>query len=221
MKIFKIAISVICILCLGSCAVKLPLNKQFYESKKVGIIIDVDSIGLAKAGAQGLLDMALTPGDKYTKPLQTIEPQVNPFSLLKNEISDILKSRNKDFILIDINLKDENFSKFDTPDTDKKYYKKDIRALKSKYNVDEILYAEVKYGILVSYYSMIEIDRQGYMNISTSIIDLQDNSLLLSDRISSVAPIKGNWKKEPEYLNLKTSIQNAIDKTITTWKTKF
>jgi hypothetical protein len=68
---------------------------------------------------------------------------------------------------------------------------------------------------------MIEIDRQGYMNISTSIIDLQDNSLLLSDRISSVAPIKGNWKEEPEYLNLKTSIQDAIGKSVTTWKAKF
>jgi hypothetical protein len=38
-----------------SCVTTLPLNQQFY-TKKVGIILQVDSIGMAKAGGQGLLD---------------------------------------------------------------------------------------------------------------------------------------------------------------------
>jgi hypothetical protein len=32
---------------------------------------------MAKAGGQGLLDMALTSGNRFTEPLKKVEPQFN------------------------------------------------------------------------------------------------------------------------------------------------
>jgi hypothetical protein len=59
---------------------------------------------------------------------------------------------------------------------EQKYSKKDYRNLKTN-NVDEIMFVKVKYGILVSYYGMIELDKR-YVNTATEVVDLNDNSLL-------------------------------------------
>jgi hypothetical protein len=61
---------------------------------------------------------------------------------------------------------------------EQKNSKKDYRNLKTTNNVDEIMFVKVKYGILVSYYGMIELDKQGYVNTATEVVDLNDNSLL-------------------------------------------
>jgi hypothetical protein len=61
---------------------------------------------------------------------------------------------------------------------EQKISKKDYRNLKTTNNVDEIMFVKVKYGILVSYYGMIELDKQGYVNTATEVVDLNDNSLL-------------------------------------------
>lgn len=49
---------IIFLLSITSCSTTLPLSQQFYNDKKVGVILQVDSIGMAKAGSQGLLEMA-------------------------------------------------------------------------------------------------------------------------------------------------------------------
>jgi hypothetical protein len=59
---------------------------------------------------------------------------------------------------------------------EQKYSKKDYRNLKTTNNVDEIMFVKVKYGILVSYYGMIELDKQD-VNTATEVVDLNDNSL--------------------------------------------
>jgi hypothetical protein len=38
------------------------------------------------------------------------------------------------------------------------------------------MFVKVKYGILVSYYGMIEL-LEGYVNTATEVVDLNDNSL--------------------------------------------
>ena len=210
------------ILLFASCASRLPLNQSFYNTKKVGVIIQVDSIGIAKTGSQGLLDMALTPGNKYKGPLHAVAMKLNPEALLAEEISSLLKAKNKDFIIIPFNVINQNLVKFEAPEaSDKKYYKNDLRAIKTKYNVDELLYVRAKYGLLISYYSMVETGRQGHTELAANIINLDDNSLLLQDKISSVTPLKGKWNEEPEYENLTNSIKEAIALSIVTLKTKF
>ncbi len=59
MKLLKLTFGLLFLLTVTSCVTTIPLNQQFYNTKKVGVILQVDSIGMAKAGGQGLLDMAL------------------------------------------------------------------------------------------------------------------------------------------------------------------
>lgn len=221
MKLLKLTFGFLFSLIVTSCVTTLPLNQQFYNSKKVGVILQVDSIGMAKVGGQGLLDMALTPGNRFTEPLKKVEPKFNLHENLKSEIKNILNAKNKQFQFIDQKIDYQNLIKFEKPNSDKKYSKKDFRNLKASNNVEEILVVNVKYGILVSYYGFIELDKQGYVNIGTEIIDLTDNSLLQQENFQSVAKMNGNWKKGEEFGNLTKSIQDAIDNSISTLKTKF
>ena len=221
MKLLKLTFGFLFSLIVTSCVTTLPLNQQFYNSKKVGVILQVDSIVMANVGGQGLLDMALTPGNRFTEPLKKVEPKFNLHENLKSEIKNILNAKNKQFQFIDQKIDYQNLIKFEKPNSDKKYSKKDFRNLKASNNVEEILVVNVKYGILVSYYGFIELDKQGYVNIGTEIIDLTDNSLLQQENFQSVAKMNGNWKKGEEFGNLTKSIQDAIDNSISTLKTKF
>jgi hypothetical protein len=47
---------------------------------------------MAKAGGQGLLDMALTSGNRFTEPLKKVEP-FNLNETLKAEITNILNAK--------------------------------------------------------------------------------------------------------------------------------
>lgn len=221
MKLLKFTFGILFLLTLTSCVTTLPLNKQFYNTKNVGVILQVDSIGMAKAGSQGLLDMAFTPGNRFKEPLQKVEPKLNLNETLKTEITNILNSKNKHFQFITEKFDYQTLNKFDNPNSDKKYSKKDFRNLKTTNNVDEILFVKVKYGLLVSYYGVIETGKQGYINIGTEIVDLADNSLLQQENIQTVANINGNWKKGDDFENLKNSIQEAIGNSVNTLKTKF
>lgn len=221
MKLLKLTFGILFLLLVISCATPLALNQQFYNSKKVGVILQVDSIGMAKAGSQGLLDMAFTPGNRFKEPLQKVEPKLNFNETLKTEITNLLNSKNKQFQFITEKIDFNALNKFDKPNSDKKYSKKDFRNLKTANNVDEILFVKVKYGILVSYYGVIETGKQGYVNIGTEIVDLADNSLLQQENIQTVANIKGNWKKGEDFENLKNSIQEAINNSVDSFKTKF
>jgi hypothetical protein len=221
MKLLKLTFGILFLATLTSCVTALPINKQFYNSKKVGVILQVDSIGMAKAGSQGLLDMAFTPGNRFKEPLQEVEPKLNLNEILTAEITSILNSKSKQFKFITENIDYQKLDKFDKPNSDKKYSKKDFRNLKTDKNVDEIMYIKVKYGLLVSYYGVIETGKQGYVNIATEIVDLTDNGLLQQQNIQTVASIKGNWKKGEDFGNLKSAIQEAIDNSVSTLKTKF
>ncbi|NHM00854.1 hypothetical protein [Flavobacterium difficile] len=221
MKLFKLTLGCFLLFMVTSCVTSLPINQQFYNTKKVGVILQVDEIGMAKAGGQGLLDMALTPGNKFTEPLKSIEPKLKLNEKIKAEITSILKSKNKEFVFIDQKFDYQTLEKFDKPKSDKKFNKKDFRKFKTTNNVDEILYVKVKHGILVTYQGVIEINKQGYVSIGTEIIDLTDNSLLLQDNFQTAAKIDGNWKKGEDFSNLSYSIQNAINSSITILKTKF
>lgn len=221
MKSLKLTFGIFLALTVTSCVTTLPLNQQFYDSKKVGVILQIDNIGMAKAGGQGLLDMALTPGNRFTEPLKKVEPILNMNETMKTEIANILKSKNKTFEFITEKFDYATLNKFEKPNSDKKYSKKDFRNFKSKNNVDEIMFVKVRYGILVSYYGMIELDKQGYVNIGTEVVDLADNSLLQQESFQTAAKMSGNWKKGQDYGNLTNSIQEAINSSITTLKTKF
>ncbi|MBP6385903.1 MAG: hypothetical protein KA327_04725 [Pseudarcicella sp.] len=178
---------------------------------------------MARTGSQGLLDVAITPGNKFIEPLHNIKSKLDYEGILKNEISNIMKSKNKDFTFIDEKVDLASYGEFETTNSDKKYAKTDFFPLRlARKDLNELLVVKVKYGILVSYYGFIEIGKEGYVNIATEVIDLNDNSLLQKNQHQLNSPIHGNWKEgDADFDNLKVSIQESIDKSITILKESF
>lgn len=221
MKKLQIISLLVLVTVVSSCVTTLPVNTQFYSAKKVGVIITIDSIGIAKAGGQGLLDMALTPGNRFHEPLKAVEPQLNCKEVLKIELQKVMNAKNKPSEFLELTMNVNALGKFETKEKSKKYATIDYRKLKDTYQVDEILHVKVKYGLLVSYYGVIETGKEGFCEINSSIIDLEDNSLLQLETLKSINPINGNWKKGDNYANLKFAIQNSINGGALLLKQKF
>jgi hypothetical protein len=199
---------------ISNCAVKKPLSSNYYSNqKKVGVIYLIDSIGVYKEGAQGLLDMALTAGKRFREPLSVIDKKINPNEDIKELYRQLFKTKGKSLKEIDYDYDIEKLTKFDKPTSEKKFHKYDLRFLKDK-GIDELLIIDAQYGLLVSYYGMIETGKMGNCRIDSEIIDLSDNSIIFKDFSNSVEKIEGDWKTPPEYENLSNSISTAIRKTI-------
>jgi hypothetical protein len=196
------------------------MNKNFYQATKVGVILQVDSISFYRTGSQGLLDIALTIGNKYRDPLKKIETVINPTEKLKLEIAKVLESKSKQYEFIEEKIDVDKFKKFEKTG-EGKFFNRDLRELKSRYNIDEVMIIRVNYGLLVSYYSMIEIGWQGQATISNSIINLDNNALLFQDRMLALEKLKGKWNTPPDYQYLNNAIRDAITKCWTLHKAKF
>ena len=213
--------SILLLLTATSCFTPLLLNKEFYNNKKVGVILYVNKIEFDRIGSQGILDRALTSGKRFKNPLEIMESNINFRDSLEKEITNILKSNKKQFLFIPDVVDIDSFNNFEKPDFKMKYFKKDLSALKNRYNIDEILYVEASYGILVSYYGYMETGRQGFASIDTKIIDLNNNGLLQQEYIKGKVEIEGKWNQGKDYENLQNAIQEAIQESIKNLNTKF
>ncbi|TYC08432.1 hypothetical protein ES677_14470 [Bizionia gelidisalsuginis] len=220
-RILKIFGLLIILTAVSSCAVKMPLSSNYYSNqKKVGVIYLIDSIGVYREGAQGLLDMALTAGKRFKEPLSIVDKKINPNNDIKDLYIQIFKTKGKPLKDIDFEYDIEKLTKFEKPSSSKKkFHKYDLRFLKDK-GIDELLIVDVQYGLLVSYYGMIETGKTGNCRIDSEIIDLSDNSIVFKDFSNSVEKINGKWKTPPRYENLKNSISGAIVKTINLERSK-
>lgn len=181
----------------------------------------VDSANVTKKGAQGLLDMAISSGRKYKDPLKSIEKNINPKENTKLFLERVLNSKNKKYEFIDFVYKPKDFENFNYTSNESEYYfKKDLRALKNKLNVDELMFVNVNYGIMIDYYGAIEIGKQGYNATTISVVDLNDNKILFQDNVTSTENLKGKWNVAP-FENMQNTINKANQKSIETLNTKF
>ena len=198
-----------------SCVTKVPLTSDYFQNnKKVGVIYNIDTINVYREGQQGLLDMALAHGAKYKQPLAIVDKTANPYEKIRNTYQFLFNQKNKPLQHIDFEYDVKKLSKFAKPsNSDKKYHKYDLRKLKSE-GIDELLIVNVKYGLLVSYYGFIETAIQGYCRINSEIVNLTDNSVIYKNFSMGKEKVRGKWKTPPNYDNLRNSIQNAIDKTL-------
>ena len=206
-----------------SCNVQMPLSKEYLSKpSKVGVFVNVTPAQKYRAGSQGLLDLALTSGDKYTPLLKIANEQYDPKVELQQMYMDILKSKGKDVVLIDEKFDPKTATKFKGEKVEgKKYSNYDFRELKAKYNVDEIIFVNLVWGVQISYYSMIETGRNGYAYFDNRIINLNDNSLYLANDNFQLAPIKGKWNTPPNYEIAEKAINDALKKGIEKEKSLF
>lgn len=197
---------------LTSCLPKVALAPEYWnQPSKVGILVNSGAPAKYKEGSQGLLDMAVTSGDKYQEGLNAIGEQIKPKDELISLYSEILKSKGKEVVIIDEAFDPKTAPKFEgTKAEGKKYSRYDFSSYKNKYNVDELLVTDVNYGFMISYYGMIETGKMAHVLLNTSLINLTDQSLILSDMNMKNEALK-KWK-DNNYENSVQGVRKALDK---------
>lgn len=221
-KVLKTVGLLVILATISSCAVKMPLSTNYFSNQKtVGVIYLIDSIGVYKEGSQGLLDMALTSGNRFKEPLSIVSKKINPDDAIKDLYKQLFDSKGKPLNEIDFDFDGKKLTKFEKdPRSQKLYYYHDLRFLKEEEGIDELLIIHAKHGLLVSYYGMIETGKMGYCRIDAEIINLSDNSILFKDFSNSAEKIEGKMNTPPDYENLKNAIAQAISKTISLERNK-
>ncbi|MCJ8153644.1 hypothetical protein MKJ01_07685 [Chryseobacterium sp. SSA4.19] len=197
---------------LTSCLPKVALAPEYWnQPSKVGILVNAGPPAKYKEGSQGLLDMAVTSGDKYQEGLNVIREQIKPKEELISLYTEILKSKGKEVVIIDETFDAKTAPKFEGPKAEgKKYSRYDYSNFKKKYNVDELLVTDVHYGFMISYYGMIETGKMAHVLLNTSLVNLNDQSLILSDMNMKNEVLK-KWK-DNNYENSVQGVRKALDK---------
>jgi hypothetical protein len=213
-----------------SCVTNVPLHSGFFKSQsRTGFILmcKMESTGSSSSGGGGLagalVSSALQPKTKYDIALQTLQPVLVPNERIKQLYMETFLSKGKILHFIEdptFNPNDLDYFNGDK-DSTKKYFKKEIRFLREKYQIDELLLVFVQYGMYAKYSYGIETARYGKMYIKANIINLSDNSLLYKDGTSVLIPIKGEWRTPPEYENMRNGISKAIEQAIAKEKLKY
>lgn len=222
MNFIKYSISILIILIVNGCVSSIPVNQNLYRNgNKMGVIVRVSDITVAQIGSRGLLDLALTPGNRFKEPLEKIDSTLDFKNEIKAEVNSMLAGKGKDYEFLPADIDLNSLDRFSAPSESKlEYAGLDFRPLKEKYGVDEILFVDVHYGLAVGYYGMIETGKDGFATIRAEVVRLGNNALLVREPIESVGKMKGNWKKD-DYNNLRNAIMNAMNSSVQKMKKKF
>lgn len=218
---------------------KIKKNATYFKSpSKVGILVVAHATYLLTSGGVltttqttyqltsggGPAGAGISPAkstNKYVEALYILEPQINPSEKIIEVYKDLYTQKGKSVVVIQENLDSLNLQEFVPPKTGKKYYKKDLRFLKEKFQIDEILIVSVAYGVSVSEAFGVEVNQLGMCSVQTEIINLNDNSFVMRELTGAIEKIQGDWNTPPAYDKLKTSIQTAIEEFIAKEKEKY
>ena len=208
---------------LVSCQVNVPMNAEYLNKpSKVGIFVNVNDPKKHREGSQGLLDLAVTSGDKYQPLLDLAKEKI----VFKNDLtaiySEALKAKGKEVIIINEIFDPKTATKFKGDKAEgKKYAYYDLRNLKEKYGVDDVIFVNVNWGVMISYYSMIETGRGGYIYLDNNVVNTADNTLYFAQNNVKMEIIKGKWNTPPNYDNAIGKITEAVNKALDAEKNIF
>jgi hypothetical protein len=152
---------------------------------------------------------------KYDNALKLIEPEITPQKRLSDLYTSIYMDQGKTVILIDEKFNERELEYFVKPTQQiKHYYEKDLRFLRELYKVDELLIVNMDYGVRVhkSYLLRnVELKRSSYSRISATLVNLNDNSIIIKTSSLSKKRLNIRWNVPPAYALLNSTIKNTID----------
>jgi len=205
-----------------SCAVKkYTVSPGFYTSgKNMGLILVTNDITTRRSGGSAL-GKAMINYHKYDAPLEAVAPGLDPEKKFRRMYLDLFESKGKNFSRVDDMFVKDQFAKYGAPDKNKKYFEYDIRSLKEKYNVDELMIVTVDYGLNQNYSGAFEAGKGGYAHVVSDIVDLNDNSIIYKGESWGNGTLKSKWDTPPDYEFLREAIDAAINQAVEIEKTKY
>jgi len=209
-------------LILSSCAVKkYAINPAFYSSgSNMGLILVTNDITTRRSGGS-VLGKALIDYHKYDAPLEAVDPGLDPEKKFRRMYLSLFESKGKSISRVDDMFDTGQFTEFVAPDKNKKYFKYDLRPLKEKYNVDELMIVTVDYGLNQNYSGAFEAGKGGYSHVVSNIVNLNDNSIIYKGESWGNGKLKSNWDTPPDYEFLREAIDAAINQAVEIEKTKY
>lgn len=211
---------VIAVLMLGCAPVKVKMNKDYWSSQsnkkaKIGIgFATPPQGGVYREGGEGLLDMAINNAAS-----SGINHYLQSFSLSKfNEIqktaADSLKKAGMSYKLLGEEIKLDSLEKFKKPETAMgEYANLDFSSLIQKEGIDQLFLVSVhRFGTVRKYYGFIPLGAPKATIFATGqLIRLKDHQVLWRDDVNEIVEINGDWDQDPEYPNLSSALNAAMD----------
>src|SRR5579871_3706033 len=199
-------------------AQKLKNATEYLQKKsRVGILLQTSIDHREKLGSHGgLVSVAMSASSskkasKYDAPLKFVEPQVDPRAKLVTLYTNVLSKKGKEVVALNLNIDSLKLKEFEKPKDKVKYFEQDLRFLKDKFALDEILVVVVDYGLKITYSYGMEIRRDGLCDIKSDMVDLATNSIIYKEFTHVTSHIHGDWDTPPQYENLKACIVEAVD----------
>ena len=224
MDYIKPSVGIFIVLLLAGCATtpqpEISLANNYWDNpdQNVGVYV-----GLAKIpqfymeGDVRLLDYAINAGvmSALTNHLEKLD--ISDYSILRDEIADILSDQGKSVkLLIENNLTDDFPSFEDRNKEDTIYYAiKDYTELKKKLGIDQLLIIKPsRIGIARAYYGFMPMgDPRAVFEVHGELVDLQTNQLLWYANVKHEKYSSGNWDEPPSYPGLTNSFYSALEET--------
>jgi len=211
----------------GCISNKLRLDASYFIStSRTGFILISELESSSSSSGGGVIGAVASssaqPESKYDEALQMIKSNIVPDEKVKQLYIDAFSAKGKTLSFIEdtLDLKNDILFSSKNKDPKKRYFKYDLRSLKEKYQIDELLLVTVEYGVYAKYSYGIETRRYGKMHLITIIINLTDNSIIYKNGTLHTQKITGKWNTPPEYTSLKNGILKAIDETLSDEKIK-
>ena len=218
--VVKVSFLFILLLSIGCATTQIAMKPIYWEStnKKIGVaLIDFPVPGAYKIGSQGLLDMAINKAmaGGLESHLKTVK--MDQF----NEIADRFVDK-----LIEKGFEAEKINTVVTIDptinkvyssNNKKYFKIDFNSILNDKKFDEVLLFSIdRIGTIRSYYGFIPTSApKGLCEVKGMLVNVSDTEILwLADMGEEEAMVEviGPWNESPDYPNVTSAIDKAIDK---------
>ena len=208
----------ICLLLLvtlvGCAAQPMKVDSSFWDRKgqKIGLVIaELPKPTTHKAGAQGLLDIAINNAMAGTLDTYLAAVDISGVNAVLTTLEDGLRKRGQ--IPVRLNsIKADQLVDFKAPEGAGRYGAKDLRSLSGNEPVDAVLLVNVTAaGTIRSYYGFIPTSApSGYLTTDNVMVNAKDNILIWSALVSSTPPVQGEWDQPPTYANIDSAIKNAV-----------
>lgn len=221
MKSFLAIAAVLFITLISGCAsnpiTPLSLSGDFYQTqgKKIGVYFDdlpETNTTFPGAGCLLCLAAAATANSSLTKHVKTLPNE--ELKTIKDEVKNVLADKGMQVISIDQPIDFKNLKKVKSTDKNMYFAPKDMRPLKEKYGVDELVVIDFSFvGVQRSYSSYIP-NGGPLANVSgmLTMVNLDTNTYTIYQPISILVPVQGEWDEPPSFPGVTTSYYEALDR---------
>lgn len=201
----------------------LRVSNDFYNDKVVGVIINVDSICVKLEETNkyyNIKDENPKIFNYWLKYLKEYEKEIALKEQIIKKLTKFFDKHNKKYVLLNETVNYTNFPMFkgrikQTAGVKKRACEYDMRSLKTKYNIEEVMVINIEYGINEHQYNSYIGITDMYNTMASAIIDLNDNSLEMVKLKTSKINIGNYYKiedKKPEFLEqMNETIVSTLD----------